>query len=82
MAIAGAHQELEAVYQGGVFRPLTKPALTDGARVHLLVEMAPPSNDPLELAAEVYAGLTSQDIADVEAVVLDRSTFFGDRASS
>jgi predicted DNA-binding antitoxin AbrB/MazE fold protein len=68
-------QELDAVYHDGVFEPLTRPSLPDGARVHLHVETAAPASDPLSLAAGVYDGLTAEEIADVERIALDRSRF-------
>ncbi len=33
----------------------------------------------LSLAAEVYAGLSAQEVQDVEEIALDRSQFFGER---
>ena len=42
----------------------------------------PPKMTPdeiLGLAAQVYAGLSTQDIADVEGIALDRSNFVGER---
>jgi predicted DNA-binding antitoxin AbrB/MazE fold protein len=77
-----ARQEFEAVYESGVFRPLTRPTLPEGARVHLFVEVAPAPSDPLELAGQVFDGLTPEDIAEVEAIILDRSNFFGDLSPS
>lgn len=77
-----ARQKFEAVYEGGVFKPLTRPELADGARVHLLVEAEPAPSDPLELAGQVFDDLTPEDIADVEAIILDRSNFLTDRSSS
>jgi predicted DNA-binding antitoxin AbrB/MazE fold protein len=77
-----ARQEVEAVYEGGVFRPLSRPQLSDGARVNLLVEVEPAPPDPLELAGQVFDGLTPEDIAEVEAIILDRSNFFGERKPS
>jgi len=79
-----ARQKFEAVYEGGVFKPPTRPELADGARVHLLVlvEDEPAPSDPLELAGQVFDDLTPEDIADVEAIILDRSNFLTDRSSS
>lgn len=72
--------EVDAVFEAGVFRPLTPPALTNGAHVHLFVEAQPPNSDPIELAGRVYDGLSQTEIEAIEALVLDRSTFSRDRS--
>ena len=77
-----ARLELEAVFQGGVFRPLTAPGIADGAHVHLLIEPALTPADPVELAGRVYDGLTPEEIASLEALALDRAHFLGDRPAS
>jgi predicted DNA-binding antitoxin AbrB/MazE fold protein len=76
---------IEAVYEGGVFRPLDEVELADGQRVSLSVE--PLALSPAEAQAElrewqeVYVGLTEQDIEEVESIALDRSHFFRDSPS-
>ena len=71
---------LEAVYEGGVFRPLVDPGLTEHQRV--FVEIRLPSetqaDGELENWLAVYAGLSESEIAEVEAVTLDRSHFSRD----
>ena len=73
-------QILEAVYENGSFRPLASPALglSEGQHVRITVATSGPS-EMLDLAAKVYAGLTERDVADVEAIALDRSSFFTGR---
>ena len=74
-------QVLEAVYENGAFRPLaTSPALglTEGQHVRIVVAANGPS-DMLDLAAQVYAGLAERDVAEVETIALDRSSFFAGR---
>ncbi len=68
---------VEAVYENGVFRPETRPALAEGAHVTLIVESAPAGgpDEVLRLAAEVYAGMSSQDIDEVERIAQRRSLF-------
>jgi len=69
-------QDLDAVYHDGVFEPLTPPTLPEGARVHLCVESAVQGDeDSLSLASQVYEGLTVEQIAEIEAIALDRSRF-------
>ena len=63
------------MYHDGVFEPLTAPTLPEGARVHLRVESAIEGEDALSLASQVYEGLTAEQIAEIEAIALDRSRF-------
>ncbi|MDA0747267.1 MAG: antitoxin family protein [bacterium] len=74
-------QTLDAVYEKGVFRPLKTPELSEGQHVRLEVE-APSEeafDDLLELAANVYEGLSDDQIDEIEKIVLDRKDFFGDQ---
>ena len=70
-------QVLDAVYEHGVFRPITLPGppLIEGQHVRITVETDTPE-DILGLAAKVYEGLSEQDVNDVERIALDRSAFF------
>ncbi len=73
-------ENLDAVYENGAFRPVNNADvhLCDGARVRLTVEPIPENgnHNVLELAAKVYAGLSDEDIADVERIATDRTNFF------
>jgi predicted DNA-binding antitoxin AbrB/MazE fold protein len=75
-------QTVEAIYDGGGFR-LIDPAnlqLFEGQRVRLIIE--PPSQsatNPLDLAAQVYEGLSDSRIEEIERIALDRDDFFGER---
>ena len=73
-------QTLDAVFENGKFRLLEKPAvpLRDGQHVRLTVETEATPEDVLELAGQVYAGLSEEEVADVERISLDRRAFFGD----
>jgi predicted DNA-binding antitoxin AbrB/MazE fold protein len=64
---------LEAVYEGGVFKPLADPILTDHQKV--IVEIRLPEESELGAWQRVYEGLSESDIAEVEAIALDRSRF-------
>jgi predicted DNA-binding antitoxin AbrB/MazE fold protein len=70
-------QRYDAVFENGVFRPLTAPPaeLTEGQQVRLIVETAR-AEDMLELAARVYQGLSDEQIDEVERIALDRRDFF------
>jgi predicted DNA-binding antitoxin AbrB/MazE fold protein len=70
-------QIIDAVYEHGIFRPVTSPAppLTEGQQVRIIVEVDT-LEDILGLAAKVYEGLSEQEVNDVEQIALDRSAFF------
>jgi hypothetical protein len=54
--------------------------LHDGQRVRLVVETEELPDAILALAASVYAGLSPQDITEIEQIALQRRDFFGDEA--
>lgn len=68
-------QMLDAIYENGVFRPLERPKVSEGQRVRLIVETPPDTDvdDMLRLAAEVYDGLSTEQIEEIEKIALDRS---------
>jgi predicted DNA-binding antitoxin AbrB/MazE fold protein len=70
-------QALDAVFENGKFCLLGKPKipLRDGQLVRLTVETAALPEDVLELAEQVYAGLSEEQVADVERISLDRRAF-------
>lgn len=70
-------QICEAVYENGTFRPVAPaaPDLAEGQHVRLVEETDTPE-DILRLAAQVYAGLSEQEVNSIELVALDRSAFF------
>jgi predicted DNA-binding antitoxin AbrB/MazE fold protein len=70
-------QIIDAIYEHGTFRPIAPPtlALSEGQQVRLVVE-ATTADDVLSLAFQVYAGLSEQDVNEVETIALDRSAFF------
>lgn len=76
-------QIIDAVYEKGVFRPLELVTLADGQKVKLSVEAAEGAPSPAEilgLAAKVYEGLSEDEIGEIEAIALDRSSFFSERS--
>ena len=68
-------ETLEAVFEGGVFRPLRRPGIAEGERVRLTIESVrrPSADDVLRLATGVYAGLSAEDIDEIERMA-KRST--------
>jgi len=68
---------LEAIYEGGVLRPLEE--LNSPERQRVLVEIRlPTESSPDSQLAEwhrVYEGLSDAEIAEVEAIALDRGHF-------
>jgi predicted DNA-binding antitoxin AbrB/MazE fold protein len=76
-------QTIEAIYQNGIFKPLNpiSEEISEGEKVKLTIEdkkkLSP--EEMLELASQVYEGLSEEDINEIEKIALDRSNFFGDR---
>ena len=77
---------VNAIYEGGVFRPTgeTAPPLPDGAEVQLTVEpvRATKAADIFALGAAVYDGLREEEVAEVERIATDRTRFFTPPAES
>ena len=55
-----------------------KQLVSDSLR-NLFVTPKPPLDEILGLAAQVYAGLSEQEVLGVEKIMLDRSYFAGER---
>lgn len=70
---------VEAVYEGGVFKPVQPTGFADGEHVRMTVESVPVAGirDILDLATHVYDGLSARDIDEIEALAR-RRTFFTD----
>lgn len=75
-------ETIDAIFEHGAFRLVRPPTiqLRDGQRVRLVVETEESPDAILSLAASVYAGLSPQDITEVEQIALQRRNFFGDDA--
>jgi predicted DNA-binding antitoxin AbrB/MazE fold protein len=67
----------EAVFEDGVLRPLQDPGLAEHHRFAVQVQELGAGDPGSGLAAwhEVYEGLSEDDVAEVEAMALDRSRF-------
>lgn len=77
-------QTLDAVFEDGAFRPLgsARLGLSPGQRVRLIVESPVETEEELiELAAQVYDGLSNEQLDEVERIALHRSNFFGRRST-
>jgi len=70
-------QVLEAIYEGGVLKPLEDPGLREHQRVILEIRTDPGDSAQTLLSAwqQVYEGLSDAEVAEVEAIALDRSHF-------
>jgi len=78
-------QTVEAVFEDGSFKPVDDSSLplSEGQRVKLTVEFPSETKDNLvELAGQVYEGLSEEDISEIERLALNRGNFFHDRLSS
>ena len=78
-------QILDAIFEDGSFKPVDNGSLpfSEGQRVKLIVEVpAEAQGDLIELAGEVYKGLSDEDTDEIERIALDREHFFRDRPAS
>jgi predicted DNA-binding antitoxin AbrB/MazE fold protein len=72
---------LEAIYENGVFKPQGSINLPEHQRVTLTVHPLVENPDTeLEAWQHVYAGLSDQDIAEIENMAVDRSHFMRQEA--
>lgn len=70
---------VEAIFEKGVLKPVTPLHIPEHKRVHLIIEdEAEEPTDILSLASEIYKGLSTADIEEVEKSALDRSRFSRD----
>ncbi len=67
----------EAVFQNGAFRPVepVSSAISEGQQVRLVVEVEE-TKSVLDLAGEVYADLSDEEVKEVEKIALERRDFF------
>ena len=73
-----AKQTLDAVYEHGVFRLLDPQEIKipEGQRVRVSFEVSPvQEDDPLEMLDNFYEGMSEEDIAEIEKIMLDRSNW-------
>jgi predicted DNA-binding antitoxin AbrB/MazE fold protein len=76
-------QTVKARFHHGVLQPLEPLSLADETEVEITVDTdSPPGVDNiLERAARVYQGLTADEVAQIEAIALDRTRFFREPAA-
>jgi hypothetical protein len=70
-----------AAYKSGVFRHLDELeiSLEEGQAVRLTIETLPPPQSSLGLLFHIYDGLSEDEIAEIEKIILDRSNWFPER---
>jgi predicted DNA-binding antitoxin AbrB/MazE fold protein len=73
-------KNLDAIYKNGTFFPVngTDLSLSEGTHVRLTVEPIPEESagSVLDLAANVYVGLSDADISEIETIATNRTAFF------
>ncbi len=76
-------QTIKARYHDGVLEPLEPLTLADEVEVQVTVETTATisADDILRRAAQVYQGLTAEQVAHVETIALDRRHFFREPAA-
>lgn len=69
---------VEAVYKGGVLKPLADPGLPEHQRVVLEIHVPGQADAESCLQAwrQVYEGLSDDDVTEIEKIALGRSQFF------
>ena len=75
---------IEAVFTHGAFHPASVLDLpfSEGQKVRLVVEPMGKADEILALAAEVYEGLSSDQIDEIEKLAHRREDFFGERQAA
>ena len=66
-----------------MFQPLdvSEITVTEGQIVKLIIEPLDSSEDILELASNIYKGLSEEQIHEIEHIILNRDSFFNGRPS-
>ena len=75
---------IDAVFDNGSFKPLNSRPLpfSQGQHVRLIVEAPPQTQEDLiELATQVFEGLSTEEVDEIEQIALDRSNFFPNRTA-
>ena len=72
-----ATQVITAIYEDGVLKPLQPLDLPDKKTVYITVasEDEQTDEDPLEAWHSVYADLSEEEVAEIEAIALQRDNF-------
>jgi predicted DNA-binding antitoxin AbrB/MazE fold protein len=79
-----ATETIEAVYEHGSFRPIGPVGmdLAEGQTVRLVVEQIEEPDNILALAAQVYEGLSDEQIDSIQQHIRRRESFFGEKPST
>jgi len=77
-------QTCDIIFKNGVFQPLnvSEIEITEGQKVKLIIEPLDSFEDILELASNVYKGLSEEQIDEIEHLILNRDNFFNGRPST
>ncbi|NER34143.1 MAG: DUF104 domain-containing protein [Oscillatoria sp. SIO1A7] len=76
-------QTVNAIYEQGVFRPLTDPAVPENQLVKLIVD-SPADLTPeemLKLGAMVYEGLSEDEIDEIEQIALENRNLWVEKTA-
>jgi predicted DNA-binding antitoxin AbrB/MazE fold protein len=74
-------QTIDATYENGVLKPLQPLDLPEHQRVSITIHIPvmETAEQTLNRWEQVYAGLTDEEVAEVEAIALDRDNFMRPR---
>jgi predicted DNA-binding antitoxin AbrB/MazE fold protein len=67
-------QTINAVYKDGVFKPLKRLKISNGQKAKITLETFSKSipDELLDLAGQVYDGLSEKQIDDIEQIAFNR----------
>ena len=67
-------QTINAVYKDGVFKPLKKLKIPNGQKAKIILDTFSKSipDELLDLAGQVYDGLSEKQIDDIEQIAFNR----------
>ena len=70
-------ETIEAIFENGILRPLQKLDIPEHQRLSITInslEKQTP-HDIIQLADQVFAGLSQEEIDEIEKIALDRTNF-------
>lgn len=76
-------QTIKARFHQGILQPLEPLPIPEESEVQITVETPTHviAEDIVEHAARVYQGLTAEEVAQIEAIALNRAQFFREPAA-
>lgn len=69
---------IEAIFENGVLRPLQELIIPEHQRLSITINSLEKQSpqDIIRLADQVFAGLSQEDVVEIEKMALNRTNFF------